>query len=498
MAVTNNKSTKSASTKLASDLATAKAKTTGMDTSRINSAGTYQELSRISKGSRKPTDLLPPGYKEGVGIEPTPTVAPIEAPTPTVAPIQEPPQANAGVITPQEALKNAQASGTPPPQDSGEARSQLGKFMPSDKGFYKLPNDPNPDQVYDATGKKLSYDEYIARGGNPDFSGIQMGVPENAITRQIEENPDYQAVLQAKKEAFDVLNQRASLTDEYKKLTKQLGINEINTELMNMKNVIEGTEDDLRTEITKAGGFATESQVQALTMARNKQLVKNYNNLLETKQMAMETLNTMIGLAAQDRQFAQQAAMQKLNIEQDILNYKDRMRQNAQSQYEKLASTVGYKGLLSMTGGDPWKTALIEKTLGLQPGGLAQLASIPGERDTQVVTAGGRSLLIDTQTGETIKDLGGAYKTGGGGGGSRSSGSTTSNVETQYNDLINYWKEAGIIQGNGTISSIDYKRAKAAWLLQGKGFTEAQFDDLFAEFVDSSGENWRKDYGLID
>jgi len=36
------------------------------------------------------------------------------------------------------------------------------------------------------------------------------------------------------------------------------------------------------------------------------------------------------------------------------------------------------------------------------------------ERDTQIVTAGGRSLLIDKQTGETIQDLGGAYKAGSG------------------------------------------------------------------------------------
>ena len=41
--------------------------------------------------------------------------------------------------------------------------------------------------------------------------------------------------------------------------------------------------------------------------------------------------------------------------------------------------------------------------------------AVQGERDTKVVTAGGRSLLINTQTGDTIKDLGGAYKTGSGG-----------------------------------------------------------------------------------
>ncbi len=37
--------------------------------------------------------------------------------------------------------------------------------------FYKP--DPNNAQVYDASGKAVSYDEYIAAGGQPDFSNVQ-------------------------------------------------------------------------------------------------------------------------------------------------------------------------------------------------------------------------------------------------------------------------------------------------------------------------------------
>lgn len=40
----------------------------------------------------------------------------------------------------------------------------------------------------------------------------------------------------------------------------------------------------------------------------------------------------------------------------------------------------------------------------------------PVERKTKITTANGRRLLIDTQTGETVADLGRAYKTTGGGG----------------------------------------------------------------------------------
>ena len=71
-----------------------------------------------------------------------------------------------------------------------------------------------------------------------------------------------------------------------------------------MKNIIEGSEDDIRMEITKAGGFATDSQVLALTNARNKQLIKNYNTLLDTRNSKEKYLQTAIGLEQQDRQAA--------------------------------------------------------------------------------------------------------------------------------------------------------------------------------------------------
>jgi len=62
--------------------------------------------------------------------------------------------------------------------------------------------------------------------------------------------------------------------------------------------------------------------------------------------------------------------------------------------------------------------------------GLAPTEKSVIEKDTQVVTAGGRQLLVNKQTGETIADLGSAYKgTGGGGGGG--SDLTTAITKTQ-------------------------------------------------------------------
>lgn len=328
--------------------------------------GDNSELIQDVDPSKAPASGGVPNYG---GLAPTPTTQPIE----NAAPIQQPETPTQGAITPQEGLNKALESGTPPPQDAGEARSQIQQYQPQAANTFYKPSEGS-DQVYNAKGQKLSYDDFIAQGGKADFSNVQAGLPQNAaLNNQLEVDPGYQALLQARKEYNDVSNQRMSLTEEYDQISKKLGIDSINTELMNMKNVIEGSEDDLRTEITKAGGFATESQVQALTMARNKQLVKNYNNLLETKQMAMETLNTMIGLAAQDRQYAQQVALQKFQIETQVIEYKDKMKQNAANTLFKIAETYGYGALAS---GDPWQDALTEKTLGLPSGGLAQLGTM--------------------------------------------------------------------------------------------------------------------------
>lgn len=266
-------------------------------------------------------------------------------------------------------------------------------------------NDPNDPTLTNDRGEKVDFSTYTAQGGKADFSNVRKAwqqaaasgqpAPQDAaagramaqglmppqgpnsalIDQTLAEDPGMAELLASRAEFVDQMNQRTSLTDDYAKLTKQMGIPALNTELMNMKNIIDGTEEDIRNEVTKAGGFATESQVQALTFARNKGLVKNYNNLLETKQMAMEQLNMMVNLRAQDRQFAMQSIQTKLQLDTQIVEYRDKMRQNAVAGYERIVSRSGYDGLAEMTNGDPYYTAMVERTLGLGTGGLSKLAA---------------------------------------------------------------------------------------------------------------------------
>ena len=178
-------------------------------------------------------------------------------------------------------------------------------------------------------------------------------------------------------------NQRTSLTETYKQMTKDSGVEALDTELLNMKNVIEGSEEDLRTEITKAGGFATESQVQALTNSRNKQLIKNYNNLLETRNSKEKYLNTLIGLESQDRESADKRFEQAFNMGSQIADLGIKMKANAVASLDRVKGAIGWAGILQATQNDPYTMSLIEKTYGLPQGGLALAAQEEARLKTQ-------------------------------------------------------------------------------------------------------------------
>lgn len=183
------------------------------------------------------------------------------------------------------------------------------------------------------------------------------------------------------------VNQRKSLSDTYTQMLEDSGIQGIDIELINTKNVIEGSEDDIRNEIMKSGGFASESQVLALTNARNKQLIKNYNTLLETRNSKEKYLNTLIGLEAQDRESADRRFEQSFNMATQIADLGIKMQQNAINSLDRVQKAIGWDGILSATQGDAYTQRLIEKTYGLPEGGLtvaaqqAELARTQAEQE---------------------------------------------------------------------------------------------------------------------
>jgi len=212
---------------------------------------------------------------------------------------------------------------------------------------------------------------------------VQSYLPEQPETQIANDlfatDPFFSQLQQSLQDYFNPRSQRESLTSIYQDMLEDSGIEAIDMELIDMKNVIEGTEDDIRTEVTKAGGFASDSQVLALANARNKQLIKNYNTLLETRNAKQQYLDKMMDLSVQDREVADRQFNTMMNFGFQVANFKQQARQNAISQYNTIAANVGYDGLMDMVGNDPYQIQSVERLMGMSPGGLQQLSDLSAQ-----------------------------------------------------------------------------------------------------------------------
>ncbi|OHE77469.1 MAG: hypothetical protein A3F67_11000 [Verrucomicrobia bacterium RIFCSPHIGHO2_12_FULL_41_10] len=339
-------------------------------------------------------------------------------PSPQTAQIQPP---NQGLVPYEQALKGLRTSGQPA-EDIARATTVLqNKYKQALPGLQAQGQAPQ-----DAGVGKM-------QAGQALQAPIQE--PVSPLGGLMETDTNFDSIFTNLDKYMEPLQQKKSLLQEYQSMSKALGIEDINEELIDAKKIIEGTEDDIRAEVTAAGGFATDSQVLALANARNKSLIKNYNVLLESRDNAMQQLNTMMNLTMEDRRAAEAEFDRKMNFAFKVADFQQRAEDNARSQLNSIVTNLGYGGLLAATNGNTYEQSLIEKTLGLGVGGLAKLATykkplnemealeLENQRlenqklrqdigtgpsaNTQVVDINGRKLLINSDTGETIKEIGG-------------------------------------------------------------------------------------------
>ncbi len=214
---------------------------------------------------------------------------------------------------------------------------------------------------------------------------IQSTVPPaepdtSALDTLLKEDKGWQELLQTKVDYFDPQEQKTSLMDTYNKLYKNSGLSQLDEEIIDAKTVIEGTEDDIRNEIEMAGGFGTDSQVQALSLSRNKVLLKNFNNLVALRESKENHLNTMLSLAEKDRAYADSQFDRALNFNMQMLDYRQKFIQNARDQYNKYTP----QQLTAMLANNPRQLAFAEQILGVGQGGIAKLASAPLSESDQL------------------------------------------------------------------------------------------------------------------
>ena len=297
-----------------------------------------------------------------------------------------------------EAKKTTQA-----PESGAEARTAMQTGL-----------QPEPTQAVDPT--KQFFDIY--GGMNPVESQIytQLSTLLSSVTTQ------------------------KSLVELYQEEIKSSGVQGLKLELADMNRIMDGTEDDIRAEISNAGGFATESQVQALSSARNKTLLRKASYLSDVIRAKEDYIDNIVNLTKADREQVSKDITNKLGITTAMLDLTSKMQSNARQNYQSIIDKIGWDGLAKTVQGNPEQIKRIEQIFGLAKGELKALAEykkpltekekLETEKlglenrklrqeidqgpkiETEVIGEKGKEKLINSKTGEVIMD----YSGGGAGG----------------------------------------------------------------------------------
>ena len=220
---------------------------------------------------------------------------------------------------------------------------------------------------------------------------------------------------------------RTSLVDEFTKLNTDQGLQADKLALMNINNVMKGTEDDIRNEITKAGGFATNSQVLALTAARNKVLMNQATQLQDQIQMKEDYVKQIVSLTQADYAEADKQVSEQLGLDEKVAEVQMNLDNATTSNLQSLVKNIGYDGLAAGLSGSPDSLRQAEKSLGLARGALsnqtflslAKQAMGTGDKALQFIsgTKNQEAGVFNPNTG-SFSPMGGSGGTGSGGGAS--------------------------------------------------------------------------------
>lgn len=218
-------------------------------------------------------------------------------------------------------------------------------------------------------------------------------------------NPVVKSLYDQLNTAFSSTGTKQTLTDEFNTLRQAQGVEGLQTELLNTKRIMDGTEDDIRSEITNAGGFATESQVLALSGARNKTLIKQAQNLSDQLAMKNDYIDQVMRFSEADRTQVEKEIDRKLGLAEKIADLQTKMENAAKENYQKIVDSVGYGGLASMVGGDTKAQTQVERILSLPKGALSNQSwmSLQSSKNKQLQfisgTANQSAGVFNQQTG---------------------------------------------------------------------------------------------------
>lgn len=196
-----------------------------------------------------------------------------------------------------------------------------------------------------------------------------------------------------------------SLVDTYNNLLQTSGIQADQASLLNLDTIMNGTVQDIRTEIQAHGGFATESQIQAMASQRNFWLQQQANLLQNGISMKQQYLNTYMNLTGEDIKNAQFQWQKSFSLEDQLFNTIARMQATDLMNYYRFQNSQMAKLKFSVDSGalanaSPETLAAYSMTTGIDMNTL-QEASKNASAKTQLSLLLQQSLLNERSGGGT-------------------------------------------------------------------------------------------------
>lgn len=234
-----------------------------------------------------------------------------------------------------------------------------------------------PQNQAEARGALQSYFDGLDQGlGTPDqqFMDIYAGM-----------NPMEANIFAQMSQLLSTTQNQQSLREIYEQEVAKEGLPALQMELADLNRIMDGTEDDIRAEVTAAGGFATESQVQALSGARNKVLLRKANYLTNVIAAKNDYIDNIVSLTKADREQLSRDLDQKLGITKMMFDMTTQMTNRARENYNSIIANAGYDGLVNSMK-SPQELANAAQALGMTPQMLLQMSTIktPQQRSLEL------------------------------------------------------------------------------------------------------------------
>lgn len=132
-----------------------------------------------------------------------------------------------------------------------------------------------------------------------------------------------------------------SFTQEYAQLSAQAGIPQLQAQLLNYQTMMNGTTDDVRSEVTAAGGFATESQINAIAGTRNNVLMKQATQLEGQLSNQQQYVSNVMQYSQADQTQVNTQVNEQTGLLETMASLQQTMNSNAVTNYQKTITQLG-------------------------------------------------------------------------------------------------------------------------------------------------------------